>query len=351
MAYSWKRRNACSKAGDTLKTAKLLESSDPAAIAEAARIIRSGGLVVFPTETVYGLGADACNPLAVARIFEVKQRPRMDPLIVHVADAESARLYGHFPEGVAAELMRRFWPGPLTLVVPKSERIPPIVTAGLPTVAIRMPAHEAALALIRTAGCALAAPSANPFGRVSPTEAGHISEYLAERIDLILDGGRCAVGVESTVLALTGGPPRILRAGGIPPEALREILGPLEWPSGRQDRPQSPGQLTRHYATITPLEILKEGERRADPRPGERVGLLTLTSPRHPEKYAAVEVLSETGDLRAAAANLFAALHRLDKQQLDRIAAHAIPEHGLGIAIMDRLRRCAAGSGSRSASE
>jgi len=342
MAYCCGRRTARSEAGITLKTAKLLKASDPAAIAEAARIIRDGGLVVFPTETVYGLGADACNPLAVARIFEVKQRPRLDPLIVHVADVESARLYGLFPEGVAAELMRRFWPGPLTLVVPKSERIPPIVTAGLPTVAIRMPAHEAALALIRAAGCALAAPSANSFGRVSPTEASHISDHLAKKIDLILDGGRCAVGVESTVLALTGGTPRILRAGGIPPETLRELLGPIEWSTGGQDRPQSPGQLTRHYATNTPLEILKEGDRRADPHPGERVGLLTLTSPRHPEQYAAVEVLSETGDLRVAAANLFAALHRLDRQQLDRIAAHALPEHGLGIAIMDRLRRCAA---------
>ena len=337
--------------GRTLKKAKLLDASDPAAIEEAARIIRHGGLVAFPTETVYGLGADACNPLAVARIFEAKRRPRMDPLIVHVADAESARLYGHFPEGVATALMRRFWPGPLTLVVPKSERVPPIVTAGLATVAIRMPAHDAALALIRTSGCALAAPSANPFGRISPTEAGHVAEQLAGRIDLILDGGRCAVGVESTVLALTGKYPRILRAGGVPPEALQDVLGPLGWPTGTPNRPQAPGQLTRHYATSTPLEILNEGDRRAEPLPGERVGLLALTPPKHPEKYAIVEVLSESGDLRMAAANLFAALHRLDKGQLDRLVAHALPEQGLGFAIMDRLRRCAAGSVFRSAPE
>jgi L-threonylcarbamoyladenylate synthase len=322
-------------------TSKIRNASDPAAIEEAAAIIRHGGLVAFPTETVYGLGADACDPLAVARVFEVKQRPRIDPIIVHVADTDSAHAYGCFPHEADA-LMARFWPGPLTLVVPKTGLIPPIVTAGLETVAIRMPDHPAALALIRSAERALAAPSANRFGYVSPTEAGHVAEQISDQIDLILDGGRCEVGVESTVLSLVGGRPCILRAGGVPPEALREILGNVEWSTGPQSRPEAPGQLSRHYATRTPLEIVSEGDLRAEPGPGERVGLLTLTVHRHAARYAAVEVLSPSGSLREAAANLFAALYRLDSMQLDRLVAHHVPEHGLGIAIMDRLRRCSA---------
>lgn len=324
-----------------MNTTKLLNASNPGAIEEAAAIICRGGLVAFPTETVYGLGADACNPLAVARVFEVKERPWMDPIIVHVADPESAHLYGRFPKP-AATLMCRFWPGPLTLVVPKTEVIPPIVTAGLNTVAIRMPAHPAALALIRAAGRAIAAPSANVFGHVSPTEAYHVAAQLSDRIELILDGGRCAVGVESTVLSLAESVPRILRAGGVPPEALREVLGALAWSTGTHDRPEAPGQLMRHYATRTPLEILEEGDRRAEPRPGERVGLLAWVAPKEVERYAAVEVLSRSGDLREAAANFFAALHRLDGLQLERLVAHPVPEQGLGIAIMDRLRRCSA---------
>lgn len=323
-----------------MTAAKILNASDPAAIEEAAEVIRQGGLVAFPTETVYGLGADACNPLAVARIFEVKQRPSIDPIIIHVANAASAQLYGRFPTEASA-LIRRFWPGPLTLVVPKTELVPPIVTAGLETVGIRMPSHPAALALISAAGRALAAPSANAFGYVSPTEAHHVAEQLSDRIDLILDGGRCVVGVESTVLALAGASPRILRVGGVPLEALREALGTLACSISAQDKPEAPGQLRRHYATRTPLEILDEADRRGLPSPGERVGLLSWLAPKSPERYAAVEVLSQSGSLREAAANLFAALYRLDSLCLDRLVAHPVPEHGLGVAIMDRLRRCA----------
>ncbi len=322
--------------------AKVLDGRDAESIAEAAAVIRRGGLVAFPTETVYGLGADACNPLAVARIFEVKQRPRIDPIIVHVPDPGSAHRYGRFPAASAAVLMERFWPGPLTLVVPKTDLVPPIVTAGLDTVAIRMPADPVALKLIRAAACALAAPSANRFGSVSPTEAAHVADQLSGSIDLILDGGRCPVGVESTVLSLTDVPPRILRAGGVPPEALREVLGRIELYTGDQRRPRAPGQLGRHYATRTPLDILEEGDPRGNAGRGERVGLLAFTEPRETAGYAAVEVLSQGGDLREAAANLFAALHRLDAMGLDRLVTCGVPEEGLGIAIMDRLRRCSA---------
>lgn len=324
---------------DGVSPSRIVDASDLSAIKEAALIIRAGGLVAFPTETVYGLGADAANPIAVARIFEVKARPRMDPLIIHVADMESARRYGNFPES-AERLMTRFWPGPLTLVVGKTSEVPPIVTAGLETVAIRIPAHPASLALIREAGCGIAAPSANPFGYVSPTEARHVADQLGDKIDLILDGGACKVGVESTILSLTEDIPVVLRAGGIPVEELRSILGIVEMQIDTAHRPQVPGQMKRHYSTQTPLEIsvadLKVRE------PGERVGLLSLEIPGDSDSYAAVEALSPSGNLREAAANLFRALRRLDALALDRIVARPVPEEGLGLAIMDRLRRCAA---------
>ncbi len=323
-----------------MNAVKIVKVTDPGAIQEAAQVIVSGGLVAFPTETVYGLGADACNPEAVARIFEVKHRPSFDPIIVHLADAASARKYGSLPSGRAAELMARFWPGPLTLVVPKSAMVPPIVTAGLDTVALRIPAHPAALNLIRAAGRAIAAPSANLFGQVSPTDAQHVSEQLADGVDLILDGGPCPVGIESTIVSLAEGGPRILRAGGVPIEQIEQIFGPIECFTGSSFRPQAPGQLKRHYATRTTLQIATH----CDPvvPEGRRIGLLSLTAPAHPERYAAVEVLSKSGDLREAAANLFAALRRLDHLGLESIIACPVPERDLGIAIMDRLKRCAA---------
>ena len=320
-----------------MSLARVADASDPEAIEEAAGVIRRGGLVAFPTETVYGLGADAGNALAVARVFEVKARPRMDPLILHVADSESARLYGRFPQ-FARTLMARFWPGPLTLIVDRSPSVPPIVTAGLETVAIRVPAHPAALALIRAAGCGIAAPSANPFGYVSPTEARHVAEQLGGAIDLILDGGPCAIGLESTILSLVGPTPCVLRAGGTPIEELQSMLGRLDVWLNAEERPQAPGQLKRHYATLTRLEIAEEATEHL--RPEEKVGLLCMTSPQNPQRYAAVEVLSPSGNLREAAANLFRGLRRLDTLSLDRIIARPMQEAGLGLAIMDRLRRC-----------
>jgi L-threonylcarbamoyladenylate synthase len=322
----------------------LRSARDRSAIDLAARILREGGIVAFPTETVYGLGADACNPTAVARIFEAKRRPRIDPLIVHVAEPEDASRYGVLAHASARELMQRFWPGPLTLVVPKRESVPAIVTAGLDTVALRCPAHPVASELIRAAGRAVAAPSANLSGSVSPTEARHVAEQLSGAIDLILDDGRCGVGVESTVLALTE-PPRLLRAGGVPVEELEPIVGPIVHATAMSERPHAPGQREGHYATRTPLEIAAGG---ALPAVGERVGLVALRAPEHPERFAAVEVLSPAGNLREAAANLFSALHRLDRLGLDRLVAEPVPEDGLGAAIMDRLRRCARGSSRRS---
>jgi L-threonylcarbamoyladenylate synthase len=321
-----------------------MQASAPGIIGEAAQIIRNGGIVAFPTETVYGLGGDALNSLAVARIFEVKARPRIDPIIVHVSDLEMAKIYGVFRE-LAELLAQKFWPGPLTLIVPKRPLVPSIVTAGLNTVAIRMPAHPVALALIRTTGCGIAAPSANPFGYVSPTEAQHVAEQLSEQIDLILDGGPSKVGVESTILSLTGDMPCILRSGGTTIEALESFLGKVGISTGISSRPQAPGQMHRHYATRTRLEIM-DGNRE-NPNSHERRGLLALTSPVNSNSYEAIEILSESGDLREAAANLFSALRRLDSKSLDRIIAQPVPEKGLGLAIMDRLRRCEAGSDTK----
>jgi L-threonylcarbamoyladenylate synthase len=317
--------------------AEILNASSSEAIEKAADIIRRGGLAAFPTETVYGLGCDVGNPLAVARIYEVKARPRIDPIIVHVADRESAAQYGLFPKS-AGPLMRKFWPGPLTLVVPKLDSVPSIVTAGLETVAIRVPAHPAALTLIRAVGGGVAAPSANPFGYVSPTDARHVAEQLADKIDLILDGGPCPVGVESTILSLAGDTPCILRAGGVAIEDLEATVGKVESHAGTTERPEAPGQLKRHYATRTRLEIFGEASDRAMPR--EKAGLLAFTTPADADAYAAVEVLSPAADLREAAANLFRALRHLDSLGLDRIIARPVPETGLGVAIMDRLRRC-----------
>jgi L-threonylcarbamoyladenylate synthase len=320
-----------------LASAKIADASDMEAIEEAAQIIRRGGLVAFPTETVYGLGADAGNPLAVARIFEVKARPHIDPLIIHVSDIESAERHGKFPKS-AHPLMTKFWPGPMTLIVDKQPSVPPIVTAGLETAAIRIPAHSAALALIRAAGCGIAAPSANPFGYVSPTDAGHVAEQLGNKIDMILDGGPCAIGIESTIISLTGQMPCVYRFGGIAVEELESILGKLDLQTGDNPQPQAPGQLKRHYATRTRLVIADAIDE--DLNPDEKAGLLSLSLPENPQRYAAVEVLSPSGNMQEAAANLFRALRRLDALSLDLIIARPLPEEGLGLAIMDRLRRC-----------
>jgi L-threonylcarbamoyladenylate synthase len=315
----------------------IMNTPDMKMVEEAARIIRSGGIVAFPTETVYGLGADAENPIAVARSFEVKARPRIDPLIVHVADRSMAMRYGLFPAS-SHRLMDIFWPGPLTLVVPKKPSVQPIVTAGLETVAIRIPAHPVALALIQSSGCGIAAPSANPFGYVSPTEAKHVSEQLSGKVDRILDGGPCIIGLESTILSLTGDVPCILRVGGTSIEELKSVLDYLEIQSSITDRPQAPGQMAKHYATRTSLEIIEEGLETI--YPAEKTGLLSFRSPAYPFKYSAVEILSASGNIREAAAKLFGSLRRLDNLGLNRIIARPVPEEGLGIAIMDRLRRC-----------
>ena len=307
-----------------------LRRADSAAIADAARILRAGGLVAFPTETVYGLGADAANGRAVARIFEAKGRPRFNPLIVHVRDAAEAERHAVFG-APARKLAAAFWPGALTLVLPRREdcRLSELVSAGLGTVALRVPAHRIAAALIAQSGLAIAAPSANPSGRITATTAAHVAEGLGDKIDLILDGGATPLGIESTVIGFEGDATVLLRAGSISRETIEAVAGPLRAPSDA--KVQSPGQLASHYA---PRAALRLNAR--DAKAGETLLGFGPGAPRDTRN------LSRAGDLREAATNLFAFLHELDASGARAIAVMPIPDEGLGEAINDRLRRAAA---------
>lgn len=303
-------------------------------LTKAAGAIRAGGLVAFPTETVYGLGANALDAKAVASIFEAKQRPSFDPLIVHVSDREMLLRVAQTIPPEAQQLLEHFWPGPLTLVLPKSDALPGIVTSGLPTVAVRMPGHPVALELIRRSGLPIAAPSANPFGYLSPTRAQHVERMLGDRVDLILDGGPTTFGVESTILFL-GKKPVVLRFGAVPLEELEAVVGKIEPQISPKEKPLVPGQLPQHYAPRTPIQIAKPEEVPADMC--SKVGYLAFKEV--PKGFGVVKLLSARGDLLEAAAHLFEALHQLDRLGLEIIYAEPIPEEGLGRAIMDRLRR------------
>ena len=306
-----------------------VRAADSAGISKAAALIRAGRLVAFPTETVYGLGADATNGRAVAAIFEAKGRPTFNPLIVHVKDAVQAAEYAVFSP-LANTLVEAFWPGGLTLVLPRRPdcSLSLLVSAGLDTVALRAPSHVLAQRLIAEAGVPLAAPSANPSGRVSPTSAAHVQEELGGKIDLILDGGPTSIGIESTVIGFEAGCPVLLRPGAVPREAIEKIAGPLTNPVGTAIT--SPGQLASHYAPRTVLRL-----NACDAAPGEAL----LGFGPNP---AATLNLSPSGDLAEAAANLFAMLRILDAKGASAIAVMPIPSVGLGEAINDRLMRAAA---------
>ncbi len=299
----------------------------------AVEILRSGDIVAFATETVYGLGADARRAEAVVKIFEAKGRPRFDPLIVHVDSAAAARSWARTWPSAAERLATRFWPGPLTLVVPKVDAIVDLVTAGRPTVGLRVPDHRHAQSLLRAFGGPIAAPSANPFARVSPTTAAHVRELLPGVP--VLDGGACRVGVESTIIGFDADGPILLRPGGLAVEVLEAEVGPIRTPTD-DDPSAAPGRAAKHYATTTPLFL--EGLD-APPTAGHIGHLAYTTADR---RWPTAEVLSSRGDLAEAATQLFAALRRLDASGVDAIWADAVPERGLGRAIMDRLRRARA---------
>jgi L-threonylcarbamoyladenylate synthase len=315
-------------------TARMVPAT-PEAVAHAAELLRAGALVAFPTETVYGLGADATDERAVAAIFAAKGRPHFNPLIVHIPGLEEAKAFAQF-DARARRIAAQFWPGPLTLVLPRraAAGLSLLASAGLDTVALRAPSHPIAQALLCATGRPIAAPSANRSGRVSPTEAAHVAAELSDAIALILDAGRTPVGLESTVLDLTGETPRLLRPGGITLERLQASLGAIGIGKTAVGPARSPGMLASHYAPSLPLRLEV-----IEAHPGEA---LLAFGPNISAGFAEVLWLSYSADLVEAAANLFVMLRRLDRPEFSGIAVMPIPNHGLGHAINDRLRRAAA---------
>jgi L-threonylcarbamoyladenylate synthase len=316
-----------------------IAAPSPEAIARAVELLRAGQIIGLPTETVYGLAGDGLNPAALARIFETKHRPLFDPLILHFADMSAAfDVVVQIPT-VARELAQRFWPGPLTLVLPKRDIVPDLATSGLPNVALRVPAHPVAQQLLRAFGSGpLAAPSANRFGRISPTDAQAVHAELGQSIPLILDGGPCAVGLESTVIFVSERQPVLLRAGGIPVEEIEAVTGPVRHGAPVQDRPQAPGQLKSHYAPRKPLELVDDPAKipsQAD------IGWLAF-GPVTRQFPGVIENVSPGGDLREAAANFFRAMRALDDNpRVSALYAAKFPAHGLGLGINERLERAA----------
>lgn len=335
---------------------KLLETPadhpDPTAIAEAAETIRNGGLVAFPTETVYGLGANALNVDAVGRIFTAKGRPTADPLIVHLSGLDQiTRVVRSIPEA-AQKLAETFWPGPLTLILPKRPEVPDLVTSELDTVAVRVPNHPVALALIQTAGVPIAAPSANRFGHTSPTTAKHVLHDLDGRIDIILDGGSASIGVESTVLDVSTTPPRILRPGGVTREMLESVIGPVTV-LGQRKKPEkglpSPGMLEKHYAPRAEM-LLFTGDSAQESlvaslteqkAAGRRVGALAADDDAELLEKSGAVVYRLGADLNSIARHIYAGMRWLDRQGVDVILCCDYGTEGLGLAIRDRLTRAA----------
>jgi L-threonylcarbamoyladenylate synthase len=346
-------------------------------IEEAAAVLAAGGLVAFPTETVYGLGGDAFNQSALAKIFAAKRRPRFDPLIIHIAALVTLERIADLSllDRQAGEkldiLSQKLWPGPLTIILPKRKEVPDLATSGLPTAAIRFPDHPVAQKLITRSTGAVAAPSANPFGYLSPTRAEHVRDQLGDAVDIILDGGSTRVGVESTVLDLCSGQPRILRYGGVPREEIEALIGKVavgaaetagiknsaenaaQCAANLSAPLSSPGQLKSHYAPRTPLVLYHQGElppvgglARLPAKPNEGRLYFSGEAINGENINANVRILSKTGNMIEAAANLFEMLHELDRLGLSVIHAEEAPQEGLGAAINDRLKRAEAKTGS-----
>jgi L-threonylcarbamoyladenylate synthase len=319
----------------TLKDTRILRA-DAAAIAEAAAVLSRGGLAAFPTETVYGLGARADDPRAVASLYAAKGRPAFNPLIAHVRDLDAAKRLGNF-DAPALDLAAKFWPGPLTIVVKAAKNcaVCELARAGLDTVAIRMPSYEATRALLASADFPIVAPSANRSGHISPTTAQHVADDLSGKIDLILDGGASQGGIESTIVDFAGDTPRLLRSGGIARNEIEKITGPLA--SANQDEVSAPGMMASHYAPKARLRLDAK-----EVRDGEALLAFGSTLPANAAKAHKVLNLSTRGDLTEAASNLYAYLRELDASGAQAIAVAKIPGEGLGEAIRDRLARAAA---------
>lgn len=315
---------------------KLLEATSQN-IHAAVEILESGGLVAFPTETVYGLGADGLNEIAVSKIFEVKKRPTFNPLILHVSSIEMLSDIASYSSDKIKILTDKFWPGPLTLILQKKDIVPYIVTAGLETVAVRMPGNPVALELINKLGKPIAAPSANSFSQLSPTKAEHVVKQIGEKVDIILDGGKCNIGVESTIIEVTDKDQRLLRPGGIPTEEIELLIGPLHFSSKVKNKPNSPGQLEIHYAPNIPIKFYDE--KTLEENKHLKLGGIFFSEVKNDQYFSLTKVLSETCDMREAASNLFSFLHLMESQSIDLIFIERLEEIGLGIAIMDRIRK------------
>lgn len=303
----------------------------------AAKLIQQGEAVAFPTETVYGLGANALNPKAVVKIFEIKKRPKFNPLIIHIANKESITEFAKHIDERAIELINKFWPGPLTLVLQKKKIIPDLVTAGNDTVAIRMPNNKIALKLIEFSDCPIAAPSANSFGLLSPTDALHVEKQIGERVKLILDGGKSSVGVESTIISFATKTPVVLRYGGLAIDKIEKVIGKISTDISNKAKPNSPGQLRYHYAPKIPIAFLNQENLKnfAD----KKIGALFFEKNNYDYKFELQKFLSKRGNLDEAAVNFFKMLHELESENIDVILAEKVPLHGIGFAIMDRLQR------------
>lgn len=310
-------------------------------ITKATQLLRNGQLVGIPTETVYGLAANALDADAVLRIFEAKGRPHFDPLIMHLPHAAAVRQHVRAIPTQAEALMAAFWPGPLTLVLPKQAHVPNLVTSGLDTVAVRVPSHPMTQALLQQLDFPLAAPSANLFGHVSPTSAQHVNDQLGDRIAYILDGGSTAIGLESTIVGFEEGMPVIYRLGGLGVEEIERVIGPVQLILNQSSDPKAPGMLKSHYAPRIPLYLGNPSVLMSE-LAGKRIGFLGFNLPLREMAMDKQRVLSPQGDMKEAAHNLFAFLRELEALDIDAIIADEAPNVGLGMAINDRLRRAAA---------
>ena len=309
-------------------------------IQQAKHLLEKGELVAIPTETVYGLAGNALDSTTVAKIFQVKNRPSFDPLIVHVSSLKAAHSFVAVIPKQAEQLVRRFWPGPLTLLLAKKEIIPDLVTAGLDRVGIRCPDHPLTQALLEQITFPLAAPSANPFGYVSPTSAQHVQDQLGEKISYILDGGRCRIGIESTIVGWEDQQPVIYRLGGVSPEQIESVIGKVNVRAHSTSQPQAPGQLKSHYAPRKKF-LLGDIQELAKKYPVDRCGILSFQNNATGISSDFHLILSSSGDLNEAARNLFFMLRQFDNMNIDIVLAEEVPNVGLGRAINDRLRRAA----------
>jgi L-threonylcarbamoyladenylate synthase len=308
-------------------------------ILDAKEILKRDELVAIPTETVYGLAGNIYSEKAINKIFETKNRPLFNPLIVHIDSMEKlSQIVCEIPEK-ARVLAAQFWPGSLTLVLKKKETIPDLITAGKDTVAVRIPNHPLTLALLRSLDFPLAAPSANPFGSISPTTAHHVADYFPSTVEIVLDGGPCTNGVESTIIGFENNSPIIYRLGAISREEIEAIIGPVDTAKTNNKAPVAPGMLSKHYAPKTKIILTSDLSTAIKNYENSRIGIISFTNEMVPANISAIEILSEKGDLKEATANLYAAMHRLDKLNLDIIIASYFPNNQLGNTINDRLLR------------